>query len=61
LNSPPALEHFYDLFQGPDEFRDIEYKFTYRIQDGMLFFDGGVALDGPGYYFKKVIQKNGPD
>jgi hypothetical protein len=27
----------------------------------MLFFDGGVALDGPGYYFKKVIQKNGPD
>ena len=55
------LEHFYDLFQGPDEFRDIEYKFTYRIQDGMLFFDGGVALDGPGYYFKKVIKNDETD
>ena len=55
------IENYYDLFQGPDEFRDIEYKFTYRIQDGMLFFDGGVAHDGPGYYFKKVIANNRPD
>ena len=52
------IENYYNLFQGPDEFRDIEYKFTYSIQDGMLFFDGGVAHDGPGYYFKKVIEKN---
>ena len=55
------IENYYDLFQGPDEFRDIEYKFYYSIQDGMLFFDGGVALDGPGYYFKKVIKNDETD
>jgi hypothetical protein len=56
-----ASADFSDFFQGPDEFRDIEYKFTYSIQDGMLFFDGGVDRDGPGYYFKMVIVNNGYD
>ena len=34
-----------------DDFREVKY--TYGIQDGILYFDGGIASDGPGYYFKK--------
>ena len=32
----------------------IEY--IYRINDGGLVFDGGIANDGPGYYFKKQLS-----
>lgn len=31
----------------------MELIYTYGIQDGMLYFDGGVASGGPGFYFKK--------
>ena len=35
---------------------DREVKYTYDFHDGMLFLDGGMASDGPGYYFKKPVR-----
>ena len=41
--------HYYD-----ETFGDLEVKYTYGFHDGMLYLDGGVASDGPGYWFKKL-------
>ena len=29
---------------------------TYWFEDGMMVLDYGMAYDGPGYYFKKIVQ-----
>ena len=30
-----------------------ELKYTYWFRDGMLVLDGGIACDGPGFFFRK--------
>lgn len=40
--------------QVSDELGSHEVKYDYYFRDGMLFLDGGVAVDGPGYFFKKL-------
>lgn len=42
--------HYSDEVYGS---RDVRY--TYSFHDGMLILDSGMASDGPGYYFKKLI------
>ncbi|MBQ9650170.1 MAG: hypothetical protein IJV25_07075 [Prevotella sp.] len=39
-----------------EAFDDMEARCTYYFHDGMLCLDWGVAVDGPGYYFRKPIQ-----
>ena len=41
--------HYSDEVYGN---RDVRY--VYSFYDGMLVLDGGMASDGPGYYFKKI-------
>ena len=36
-----------------EEWGNMENKYTYRFYDGMLVLDGGIATDGPGYFFRK--------
>lgn len=37
-----------------------ENKYTYRFYDGMLVLDGGIATDGPGYFFRKYSPTSVP-
>lgn len=51
------VEYRVIVIQYSDEaFGPREVKFTYGFNDGMLLLDGGIAYDGPGYYFKKVTN-----
>ena len=51
------VEYRVIVIQYSDEaFGPREVKFTYGFNDGMLLLDGGIAYDGPGYYFKKVAN-----
>ena len=44
--------HLYD-----EEWGNMENKYTYRFYDGMLVLDGGIATDGPGYFFRRYEAK----
>ena len=47
------------VVQYPDEaYGEREVKYNYDFHDGMLFLDGGMASDGPGYYFKKPVRNH---
>ena len=39
-----------------DDMHKWTIEYIYRINDGGLVFDGGIANDGPGYYFKKQLS-----
>ena len=43
-----------------DELGNLEKKYTYRFNNGMLVLDGGIATDGPGYFFRKYSPTSVP-
>jgi len=45
------------IIQYSDEaFGEREVRYTNSFYNGMLCLDGGMAYDGPGYYFKKLAN-----
>jgi len=45
------------VIQYSDEaFGERKVSYTYFFYNGELILDGGVAYDGPGYYFKKLVN-----
>ena len=51
------VEYQVIIIQYSDEaFGNREVRYTYGFHEGMLCLDGGMASDGPGYYFKKLAN-----
>ena len=51
------VEYQVIVIQYSDEaFGERKVSYTYFFYNGELILDGGVAYDGPGYYFKKLAN-----
>lgn len=46
------------IHYSDEVFGNQEVKYTYFFRDGMLILDGGIAYDGPGYFFEKQTFAN---